>query len=180
MVLLDAGVRGASKAINAGEVEEIDADQSHSTGFVVIHNKGDSEGSPIATYITAAALIIFLIMTGPCFFRKFKRFLAKGKKTAHPDSANIPSSPGNLSIPRSPGTQGFNIEKMRAKNYRAVCLDNAEKQARLSESLKRGNMEEEARRSRESKDLGIKLPTIQSELPEDGTEDKESTHVRET
>ena len=151
-VLLDAGIRGASKAINVGEVEEIDSDQSHSTGLVVVHNKGDSEGSPIATYVMAAATVIFLIMTGPCFFRKFKRCLGKGKKTTHLDPANIPSSPGNLSIPRYPGNQDFDIEKMRAEiekvkaeTYRTMVLDNTEKATRLAESLKRGNMEQEAR-----------------------------------
>ena len=180
MVLLDAGIRGASKAINAGQVEEIDADQSHSTGFVVVNSKGDSEGSPIATYVSVAALIIFIIMTGPCFFKKVKRFLARGKKTAYPESANVIHPPGNFSIPRSAVIQDADIEKLRAENYRAICLDNAEKQARLTEALKRSNMEQEARLSRESMDPGIELPTIQSESPEDGTEDQESTHARET
>ena len=69
VVLLDAGIRGASKAINVGEVEEIDSDQSHSTGLVVVHNKGDSEGSPITTYMMAAiTIILIIVMTGPCLF----------------------------------------------------------------------------------------------------------------
>ena len=182
MVLLDAGIRGASKAINAGQVEEIDADQSHSTGFIVVNSKGDSEGSPIATYISAAALIIFIIMTGPCFFKKIKRFLAKGKKTAYPDSANIIHPPGNLSIPRSPVIQDFDIEKLRAENYRAVCLDNAEKQARLTETLKKINMEQEAKMSRGSTDPDIELSTMRGQLEsaENETKDHESAHTWET
>merc|ERR1712105_159911 len=100
VILLDAGIRGASKAINVGEVEEIDSDQSHSNGLVVVHNKGDNEGSPITTYVMAATTIILLIMMGPCLFKRLKRFRSKGKETTYPDPAKTPFPPGNLPIPR--------------------------------------------------------------------------------
>ena len=80
VVLLDAGIRGASKAINVGEVEEIDSDQSHSTGLVVVHNKGDNEGSPITTYVMAATTIILLVLMGPCLIKRIRRFYRKGKE----------------------------------------------------------------------------------------------------
>ena len=89
MVALDAGIRGASPAIHAGEVEEIEADQSSLTGIVVVNSKGDSQGSPIMTYIMAATVIILFIMAGPCIIKKIRSFITRNKKPASPDSEKI-------------------------------------------------------------------------------------------
>ena len=137
-----------------------------------MNSKGDSEGSPIATYVSVATLIIFIIMTGPCFFKKIKRFLARNKKTAYPESANVIHPPGNFSIPRSAVIQDTDSEKLKAENYRAICLENAEKQARMAEYLKKARMEEEAEAGR-STTPDIELSTMggESEPVENRTKD---------
>ena len=100
MVALDARIRGASKAIHTVQVEEIEADQSSLTSIVVVNSKGDSPGSPIATYVTIATAIIFFVMAGPCIVRKIKSFLTRNKKPASPDLGII-ILPGKVSVLKS-------------------------------------------------------------------------------
>ena len=78
--------------------------------------------------------------------------------------------------------QDADIEKLRAENYRAVCLDNAEKQARLTEALKKINMEQKAKKARGPTNPGIELSSMggQSESMENETEDQDSAHTWKT
>ena len=179
VVLIDAGICKANKAINAREAEEVDSDQSQSTGLIVIHNKGDSEESPIYTHTMAALTIILIIlMTGLCLFRRLKRFLGKGKKTTHPDPANFSSPPGNLSIPRYPGGQDSDNGKRKTEDYFPTRTDDAERAARATETLKRESVEEEARQARESRNLGHESRII--EALRIGNRDEEPKTARET
>ena len=168
VVLLDAGIRGASKAINVGEVEEIDSDQSHSTGLVVVHNKGDNEGSPITTYVMAATTIILLVLMGPCLIKRIRRFRSKGKEVTYPDPIKSPSPPASLPIPRYPGNQDPDNGRRRAEDYSPTRLDTE----RGTGAVKREDLEEEAKQARKSKnrDSTRKL----------GPKDEEPRDVQET
>ena len=100
----------------------------------MVNSKGHSPGSPIATYVTIATLVIFLIMAGPCIYKKIKNFFSRTKRTTPPDSANIIHPPDNFSIPRSTPAPEADLAK---EVYRSIIFSNLEKQAKLADYLER-------------------------------------------
>ena len=156
-----------------------------------MNSKGDSQGSPITTYITITTAVIFFIMAGPCIVKKIKSFITRNKKPASPDTEKIIplenlSTPMPIQVPNTNhGTERGRVilaphtdyEKERLK---ATLIQDIEIQKEILKSITLDNLERKREASAYTKQAEKEVPASDTEsyFTEDSDTDTETVQEK--